>query len=144
VFKVKSGNMMNPISQITMTIFPELANPLHTPRVMSGFPYFSDTQVKNRVIELVSGMFEDEMDERFTQEKLLRFLRENQNNLFNMVEELMTEYDSSEDSDSEDEMQVDLERILGEAIMDIFDENLDLYAWIEANERPLNRLAFLT
>ena len=128
--------MMNPISQITMTIFPELANPQHIHRVMSSFPYFSDTQVKNRVIELVSGMFEDEMDERFTQEKLLRFLRENQNNLFNMVDDIMTEYDSSEDSDSEDEMQADLDRILGDAIMDIFDENLDLYGWIQENERP--------
>ena len=136
VFKVKSGTMMNPISQITMTIFPELANPLHTPRVMSGFPYFSDTQVKSRVVELVSGMFEDEMDERFTEEKLLQFLRENQNNLFNMVDDIMTEYDLPTEDDSEDEIQADLDRILGEAIMDIFDENLDLYAWIEANERP--------
>ena len=125
---------MNPISQITMTIFPELANPLHTPRVMSGFPYLTDTQVKNRLIELVSGMFEDEMYERFTQEKLLRFLSENQNNLFSMVDDIMTEYDLPTEDDSEDEIYADLDRILGDAIMDIFDENIDLNGWIEANE----------
>jgi predicted transcriptional regulator len=126
--------MANLISQNTITIFPELANPNHFPRVMETYPYLSDTQVKIRVIEIVSSIFEDEMHERFTQTKLIRFLNYNRNNLFNIVEELMTKYvDQDNDVSYEeiDEEEIELiDELLRNAIINIFDDFINIRDWI--------------
>ena len=132
--------MMNPISEIAMTIFPELANPRHTPRVMETYPYLPDTQVKIRVIELVSSIFEDEMGAQFNQARLRRFLTDNRNNLFNMVEELMTEHVDQDDDVSEediDEEEIELiDELLRNAIINIFDDFIDIQVWINAQAHP--------
>ena len=132
--------MMNPISQITKTIFPELANPRHIPQVMDSYPYLSDTQVKIRVIELVSSIFEDEMGEQFNQARLRRFLTDNRNNLFNMVEELMTEYVDQDDDVSEEDIDQEeielIDELLRNAIINIFDDFIDIQVWINAQARP--------
>lgn len=119
-----------PISEITMTIFPELTNPIdNPPLVMSCYPYFSDTEVKVRVIELVSGMFEDSMGELFSLSKLRRFLTDNRNNFYNMVEDTMQEYNY--------DLEEDTDRLLGELIMDMFNEYIDIEDWIEIQKELL-------
>jgi len=125
---------MNPINEITMTIFPELANHHHIPQVMQFYPYFSDTQVKIRVIELVSGMFEDEMFDRFTEAKLRRFLTDNRENLCNLVEDTMQ--DEGYEPEPEEQDEEDLDRLLGEWIMDSFNQHIDIEAWIEHQDSP--------
>ena len=116
------------VNQMVMTIFPELAYP---PRVMGVFPYFSDIQVKTRVIQLVSGVFEMELDENFTEAKLYRFLRDNRTNIRNMVEDIM-----EEDDGYEPEEAVDTDQALGEFIMDIFDDHIDIHRWVREQASP--------
>ena len=128
---------MNPMNENMMTIFPELANPQHSPRVMRIFPYLSDSQIKIRVLEIVSCMFEDKMGERFTQSKLKRFLIDNQNNLYNMVEELMTEYDVEiEDVEDDEDIEEEVDLLLCEAILDVVSDFINIRDWIDAQARP--------
>ena len=129
---------MNPIiSEITMTIFPELANPQHTPQVMGIYPYLSDTQVKNKVIEVLSAIFEEEMGDQFTQAKLRRFLTDNRRNLINLVEELMIEYDMPDEDEDEDEFdEILVDQLLCEAVIDNFVDFIDIQDWIDAQARP--------
>lgn len=112
-----------PVSEIAMTIFPELVNPIdNPPRVMSVYPYFSERQVKIRLIEMVSGMFEVQMADMFTQAKLRRFLIDNRNKLFELVEELLQECHGGDEPD-----------VVGE---DFVDFDLDIEGWIVYQPTP--------
>ena len=122
----------NIINQIAMTIFPELANPPQ--RVMGIFPYLSDTHVKTRVVEFISYDFEDYMGNNFHENRLRRFLNDNRNNINDMVNELMTEYDDYQPNEVVNPEIV--ERLLRNGMIYVYDAFIDIQAWNDAQARP--------
>ena len=90
--------------------------------------WYRENVVLKRVVEMVSDMFRQEMNDwnkNFTQEKLEMFLRDNKTNINNMVEDLMKESDELIEED---------EHFLGRCIMDIFDEHINIEVWISKQE----------
>ena len=80
--------------------------------------------IKNRIIELISKFFKDELfyevakpQEEFTLAKLNKFLKANKNNIDYMVDELIKEYDSDNTIFEKTEGY----HLLSEYIMDMFD-----------------------
>ena len=64
--------------------------------------WYRENVVLKRVVEMVSDMFQQEMNEwnkNFTQEKLEMFLSDNKTNINNMVEDLMKESDELNKTD---------------------------------------------
>lgn len=86
--------------------------------------WYRENVVLKRVVELISGMFQQEMNDwnqNFTQDKLELFLRDNKSNINNMVEDLMEDPDELIEED---------EHFLGRYIMDIFDDHINIEVWI--------------
>ena len=121
VFKVKSGTMNN-ISEIAMTIFPEVANPIDPPQT-----YFSDAHIKIRVIEVVSRVFEEKMGELFNRDQLLVFLNSKREEIRDdMVGDLIAHY-----SHYEPEEEENTEQNLEDCIMENIDGYIgDIDEWI--------------
>lgn len=90
--------------------------------------WYRENVVLKRVVEMVSDMFRQEMNDwnkNVTQEKLEMFLSDNKTNINNMVEDLMKESDELIEED---------EHFLGRCIMDIFDEHINIEVWISKQE----------
>ena len=127
--------MNNNIVEIAMTIFPELGNPNYVPRVMGIFPYLSDTQVKTKVVEFVYDRLVEEMGNNFHENRLRRFLNENRDDIFDMVEELMTEYPDIYQPEENIGNEI-VERLLSNYIVECFSHFIDMDGWIQAQPQP--------
>ena len=111
----------NLMSEIAMTIFPELANPIDPPQT-----YFSDNHIKIRVIEIVSFLFEEKMGERFNHAQLGVFLTDKREEFYDMFGDLIAYYNNYEPHQEEN-----TDKILKDSIMENIDGYIgDIEEWI--------------
>jgi len=111
---------MTDINNISMTIFPELNNHIDPPRT-----YFSDNQIKIKVIELVSLLFEEKMGELFNQGQLLVFLNYKKQELSEMVRDLILYYNNYEPNEEEN-----TDKNLEDSIIENIDYIGNIEEWI--------------
>ena len=117
--------MESSIQHMNMTIVSmDIFGMMTTQEKENYLTWYRENVVLKRVVELVSGMFQQEMNEwnqTQNQDKLELFLRDNKTNINNMVEDLMKEPDELIEED---------DHFLGRCIMDIFDEHINIEVWI--------------
>ena len=123
--------MESSIQHMNMTM--DIFGMMTTQEKENYLAWYRENVVLKRVVELVSGMFKEEMNDwnnNFTQDKLELFLIDNKTNINNMVEDLMQEAD---------ELIAEDEHFLGRCIMDIFDEHINIEVWISKQKQYEDR-----
>ena len=112
------------VEEIAMPLFPELSKP--PKRVMKKYPFFSDKQIKIRIIEIISDFFDEDLGERFN-DKFELFLNDNRKKIDEMVKFLMQKRDYDDDNVD----PIFLDELLENIIVDNFDSFFDIDAWFE-------------
>ena len=107
-----------------MPLFPELSKP--PKRVMKKYPFFSDKQIKIRIIEIISDFFDEDLGERFN-DKFELFLNDNRKKIDEMVKFLMQKRDYDDDNVD----PIFLDELLETVIVDNFDSFFDIDAWFQ-------------
>jgi hypothetical protein len=79
-------------------------------------------------------MLVEEMGNNFHENKLRRFLNENRNDIYDMVEELFTEYPDIYEPEPGENFNV--ERLIQLAIVECYYHFIDMDGWIQEQAQP--------